>query len=183
MALNNKQKVFIAEYLKDFNATQAAIRAGYSERTAYSQGHRLLKHVEVAERISEVIEDRTMKPEEVLLRLGDQARGDMGDFLEIGEDAWSVDLYKAKVAGKTHLIKKIKQRTSYREDGETEVWTEFEMYDAHAALVDVGRALGIFKDSPIDVNINLSAQLLEFLDKVYGSKDHAIEEGTQQEGS
>ena len=46
MALNEKQKNFYKEYLVDSNATQAAVRAGYSKKTAYSQGQRLLKHVE-----------------------------------------------------------------------------------------------------------------------------------------
>lgn len=45
--MNAKQERFVHEYLQDFNATQAAIRAGYSPKTAYSQGHRLLKDVEV----------------------------------------------------------------------------------------------------------------------------------------
>jgi phage terminase small subunit len=47
MALNDKQRRFAAEYLKDQNATQAAIRAGYSEKTAGSQGHDLLKKPEI----------------------------------------------------------------------------------------------------------------------------------------
>lgn len=51
--LNDKQKLFVKEYLIDLNATQAAIRAGYSEKTAYSQGQRLLKHVEVARLVKE----------------------------------------------------------------------------------------------------------------------------------
>ena len=42
-----KQKRFCDEYLIDLNATQAAIRSGYSEKTAYSQGQRMLKNVEV----------------------------------------------------------------------------------------------------------------------------------------
>ena len=45
--LNEKQLAFVREYAIDSNATQAAIRAGYSEKTAYSQGSRLLKNVEV----------------------------------------------------------------------------------------------------------------------------------------
>lgn len=45
--LSNKQRIFVEEYLVDLNATQAAIRAGYSERTAYSAGQRLLKNVEI----------------------------------------------------------------------------------------------------------------------------------------
>jgi phage terminase small subunit len=48
--------VFADEYLVDTNATQAAIRAGYSEKTAYSQGQRLLKNVEVQNYIEEQLE-------------------------------------------------------------------------------------------------------------------------------
>ena len=45
--LTDKQAKFIAEYQKDCNATQAAIRAGYSQKTAYSIGQELLKKPEV----------------------------------------------------------------------------------------------------------------------------------------
>jgi phage terminase small subunit len=45
--LNDKQTTFVREYLMDFNATQAAIRAGYSRKTAGSQAHDLLKKPEI----------------------------------------------------------------------------------------------------------------------------------------
>jgi phage terminase small subunit len=48
MALRGKQRRFVAEYLIDLNATQAAIRAGYSERTAKQQGSRLLTYADIA---------------------------------------------------------------------------------------------------------------------------------------
>lgn len=48
MALTPKQQLFVNEYLVDKNATRAAKAAGFSAKTAYSQGQRLLKHVEVA---------------------------------------------------------------------------------------------------------------------------------------
>ena len=51
--LTAKQKRFCDEYLIDLNATQAAIRAGYKKETAYSQGQRLLKNVEVQKHIAE----------------------------------------------------------------------------------------------------------------------------------
>ena len=47
-SLSPKQRRFVAEYLKDCNATQAAIRAGYSKKTAHSAGPRLLGNVGVA---------------------------------------------------------------------------------------------------------------------------------------
>ena len=48
MSLTPKQQRFVVEYRIDQNATQAAIRAGYSKKTASSQGERLLRHVEIA---------------------------------------------------------------------------------------------------------------------------------------
>lgn len=47
MPLNKKQELFVKEYLVDFNATQAAKRAGYSEKTSYQQGFALLKNPEI----------------------------------------------------------------------------------------------------------------------------------------
>lgn len=52
--MNARQKRFVTEYMIDMNATQAAIRAGYSEKTAYSSGQRLLKNVEVESAIYEL---------------------------------------------------------------------------------------------------------------------------------
>jgi phage terminase small subunit len=46
-AVHQRRTRFIKEYLLDQNATRAAIKAGYSKKTAYSQGSRLLKDVEV----------------------------------------------------------------------------------------------------------------------------------------
>lgn len=51
MALTAKQQRFVEEYLKDLNATQAAIRAGYSERTASETGYENLRKPQIAEEI------------------------------------------------------------------------------------------------------------------------------------
>lgn len=61
MALNSQQQRFVEEYLIDLNATQAAVRAGYSEDTAYSQGGRLLKHVEVGKAIADAMAERSVR--------------------------------------------------------------------------------------------------------------------------
>lgn len=53
MALNPKQQRFVAEYLTDLNATQAAIRAGYSPRTAKQIGHENLTKPDIASAIAE----------------------------------------------------------------------------------------------------------------------------------
>lgn len=59
--LNEKQYRFVQEYIVDYNATQAAKRAGYSEKTAYSNGQRLLKHAEVQAAIKEIQDKATDK--------------------------------------------------------------------------------------------------------------------------
>lgn len=51
--MNDRQRRFAEEYLVDLNATQAAIRAGYSKKTAYSIGQQLLKKIEIQEAIEE----------------------------------------------------------------------------------------------------------------------------------
>ncbi|MBX0319764.1 terminase small subunit [Shouchella clausii] len=51
--LNQKQELFVQEYLQCFNATKAAIAAGYSEKTARSQGQRLLTNVDVKKKIND----------------------------------------------------------------------------------------------------------------------------------
>lgn len=58
--LNGKQKAFVEAYLRNGgNATQAALAAGYSEKTAYAQGCRLLKHVEIKNRLAKRAEKRS----------------------------------------------------------------------------------------------------------------------------
>lgn len=77
--MNAKQRKFADEYLIDCNATQAAIRAGYNEKTAYSQGQRMLKNVEVKTYIEEQLErlhnEKTADAQEVLEYLTAVMRG------------------------------------------------------------------------------------------------------------
>ena len=61
--LTNKQEMFCKEYLIDLNATQSAIRAGYSENTAYSIGHENLSKPEIQNRLSELMEKRSKRTE------------------------------------------------------------------------------------------------------------------------
>ena len=56
--LTDKQRLFCAEYLKDLNKTQAAIRAGYSKRTAQQAGSRLLLNVVIDERVKKLMAER-----------------------------------------------------------------------------------------------------------------------------
>ena len=57
--LTDKQEVFCREYIIDFNATQAAIRAGYSEKTARSLGAENLTKPDVSHRIAALMQERS----------------------------------------------------------------------------------------------------------------------------
>ena len=70
-ALKGKQARFVEEYLKDLNATQAAIRAGYSVKTAYRTGADNLKKPQVAEAIEEASKERS---ERTLVQADDVVR-------------------------------------------------------------------------------------------------------------
>lgn len=79
--MNERQKHFADEYIISKNATQSAIVAGYSEKTAYSIGQRLLKNVEISEyikkRTEELFDERSMTIAEALAISASIARGDV----------------------------------------------------------------------------------------------------------
>lgn len=81
--LTLKQLRFCEEYIVDLNATQAAIRAGYSKKTAYSQGQRLLKNVEVQKKIQQLYGKRAKRTQisadRVLTECVRIALSDVGD--------------------------------------------------------------------------------------------------------
>ena len=134
-----KQKLFIAEYLTDFNATQAAIRAGYSKKTAAAIGAENLTKPKIKDEIDRHLKERAMSADEVLTRLANIARGSAADYLLIDEFGYvGLDLLRMKDAGKLYLIKKYKVT---KQGG-----TELELYDAQGALNSLGRAYGLFVD-------------------------------------
>jgi len=129
MGLTAKRQVFIEEYLRCWNATEAARRARY----AYPgrQGHRLLKNVEIQELIKERIAEKALSADEVLLRLGEQARASIAEFIdEDGIIDWG------KVQAKGHLIKSVVHRKGRQ--------SRIELYDAQNALVHLGKHHRLF---------------------------------------
>ncbi|MBV6560260.1 terminase small subunit [Acinetobacter baumannii] len=85
MALRGKQQRFVDEYLIDRNATQAAIRAGYSAKTAYSIGEQNLKKLEVKKAIeageAELAERNKITQDKVLNRLWEMATADPNELM------------------------------------------------------------------------------------------------------
>lgn len=148
MGLTLKQQKFVEVYITtaNGNATRAATEAGYA--SPMQEGYRLLRNAEIQAEIERLFRERCMPPDEVLARLGDQARG-AGEYVKAldGGRAY-VDVAKLLADGKGHLIKGIK----YTNQGQCII----EFHDAQAALVHIGRHHKLFTDRlESDVNLNL----------------------------
>ena len=142
MGLTKKQKMFVENYLQCWNATEAAKRAGYSERTAYAIGHELLKKLEVSSEIKARIDEKVMKTDQILSEVSDIAGLDISDFVEVfGVGAVKWDFEKAQKAGKMHLIKTI---TPTREG------LKVEFHDKLKAIELIGKHAGVFDEPPGD---------------------------------
>ena len=142
MALTQKQKLFIDEYLIDLNATQAAIRAGYSPNNADKIGSELLGKTRVSDAIKTALAERSsrsgVRAARVVQELAKIAFVNATEVIDpktamVREDALPED---------TAAIQFVKVKT-FGEDG---LEREIKMADKLKALELLGRHLGIFKD-------------------------------------
>lgn len=170
VGLNAQQERFVAEYLIDLNATQAATRAGYSAKTAYSQGQRLLKNVEIAAAIEAAQAERSQRTnitaDRVLLEM---ARIGFADVRKIftpgGALLPPVDMDDETAAAVASV--EVVERRLRGENGETEVEhvRKIKMNDKLGALTQMGRHLGLFTDK---LEVNASGELAERLARARG---------------
>lgn len=148
--LTAKQKRFCDEYLIDLNATQAAIRAGYSVKTADVIGYQLLQKTSVQEAIAKAMAERSRRTgvnqDRVVLELAKIAFVKMTDVVnsngEIKADASPDDL---------SCIESIKYKESDNEFGGS-VEREVKIGSKLKALELLGKHLGMWNDK-LDVNV------------------------------
>lgn len=167
MALNDKQRRFVGEYLIDLNATQAAIRAGYSEKTAGQQAFDLLKKPEIQESISSSMkarEDRTeITQDRVLRELAKIGFADIRKAVKWGADLPVVN----NETGELLMVNGVALIPSEQLDDDTAAAVseisqtaqgiKIKMHDKKGALVDIGKHLGMFVER---VNATVSTREL-----------------------
>ena len=155
--ITDRMKKFVDEYLIDFNATQAAIRAGYSPDTANEQGSQLLARPDIRELVAEgqkeVMERTQTFQDNAVDELKIVGFSDLADFLTVKADGIVEQKpFNELTKAQTKCIKKIKQtvRSSHSADGtilhQTAV-IEIELHDKLRALELLGRHLGMFNDT------------------------------------
>ena len=131
--------MFVAEYMKDKNATQAAIRSGYSKKTAYSIGSENLKKPEIAE----AIEYKLKEVEEKSLVTSDYV---IQGFRDVAERCMQREPVMRFDYEEKQLVQEQEEVTD--KDGKTHtegVW-KFDSHGANKALESLGRYLNLFKD-------------------------------------
>jgi phage terminase small subunit len=134
--LTTKQRAFVAEYLSNgFNATRAALAAGYSKKTAYSIGAENLKKPEIAAEIARGLEEHGITAESLKVLLGEVAWDtDVADF-----EPWlrgEKTLEELRAAGvNTSLVKTAR----VTERGARSI----ELHDRMAAVKELARVLGL----------------------------------------
>lgn len=141
--LTPKQQRFVEEYLIDLNATQAAIRSGYSEKTANEQGSRLLANVSISEAIAE-------------------AQNKRAERTEITQDYVLTNIQK--VIERCMQVQQVDNCLTQTEDGELAQAFMFKEQGALKGLELLGKHLGMFKDKiehtgpnggPIDLSLKV----------------------------
>lgn len=139
--MTKKQKRFIEEYLIDLNATQAAIRAGYSPDTAKSIGSENLTKPDIKAQIARAMAERSRRTgvnaDRVIMELAKIAFVNANDVI----DAETATLKPDALPEDTAAIQSVKVKT-FGEDG---LEREIKMADKLKALELLGKHLGMFR--------------------------------------
>jgi phage terminase small subunit len=153
--LSEKQKEFCRQYLIDLNGTQAAIRAGYSARTANEQAARLLAKVSVRSHLEKLMQERAQRTEIdadwMLKRLAQDATADLADLYDdLGQlkpvKEWPMAWRTGLVAG----VETVQERDGFSPEGDPAFVTvrKVKLADRAKMLEMIGRHVGVqaFKD-------------------------------------
>lgn len=145
--LTDNQKRFCEEYLIDLNGKQAAIRAGYSEKTAENQASRLLSNAKVSAFIQTLKikrSDRTeITADMVIQELAKVGFANLQDYIKAG---FTIEDIQQLQRDHASAIESIKVKKTHGEYPSTEI--SFKLHDKISALEKLGRHLGVFEIYP-----------------------------------
>lgn len=162
MPLNNKQLRFCEEYIIDLNATQAAIRAGYSVKSARQIGEQNLSKLYIKEKVKELIDERAKRTEitadKVLQELRHIAFDDIKNYLSFTTDKFGNVSISVKDSEEIDT-RSISEISYSKKDG-----FKFKLYGKDSALVNLGKHLGLFKDKvEVDADVNIKSVAVEVI--------------------
>jgi phage terminase small subunit len=162
---DHRRARFIREYLKDLNATQAAIRAGYSSKTANQQSSRLLANVKIRAEIDRLIAERAerlqMTADNVLREIARVAFAQADRYGKWGPTGLTLFSSKRLTPDDVAAISEISS---------TKHGPKVKFHSKTRALDQAAKHLGLYKDrDPIDVLLSLAPpELAGPLREAYG---------------
>lgn len=175
MKLTAKQIRFVDEYLVDLNATQAAIRAGYSEKTAAATAARLLRNVNIQNEISRRQKDlqrRTeVTQERVVKELARIAFANIADYVHVETQTRTKDdgtetTYQIVMLSETEDLS-ADQRAALAAVKQSVNGVEIKLHDKIKALELLGRHIGLFTDKlEVKGAIDIASVLSEARERV-----------------
>lgn len=183
--LTDRQQRFVEEYLCDLNATQAAIRAGFSPATASEQGARLLANVNVRAAIDRAKAERSRRTgihaDLVLEELALLARSDLSDFVTWGPEGVLLKPGPSLPPVLRRAVVEVHQR-------ETKWGTNIsvKLHDKVAALKLLGQHLGLFDENgrgagaTVNININVQEIIREEVQRVMAGAPRSLDEINQR---
>lgn len=127
--LTDRQRLFVDAYLQCWNATRAAIAAGYSQKTARQMGAENLSKPVIRKEIDARLKASAMSADEAMARLAAQARASIEDFID---EHGNIDVMRGIERGAGHALKRYKVI-----DTEHGTRTEIELYDVQSALLNI----------------------------------------------
>jgi len=149
--LNERQKQFVREYIIDFNATQAAIRAGYSPNGAAVHAHRMLRDPNISKALKKEMDARSRRTEitadRVIEELAKIGFSNIEDYMEKSANGLMycnfTKMKREQAAAISEMtIDEIERGGDGEEPSVTRV--KLKLHDKRSALVDLGRHLGLF---------------------------------------
>lgn len=159
--MTNKQKRFCEEYLIDLNATQAAIRAGYSPKTAGAIGAENLEKPQIRACIGKALAEQSKRTgvtaDRVVRELARVAFANSQDVIDYDDATVRPDAARDDTAA----VASVRVKTIPTKDGDG-VEREVKMHDKLKALELLGKRLGLFTD-----NVNFSGEgVVQIVDDV-----------------
>lgn len=143
--LSEKQESFCREYIVDFNANAAALRAGYAESSARQQGCKLLTNDNISDRISE-LSKKVVKKHDVTIERIIQEYSNIAflDPIEVFKEDGSLKPLADMTESARRALSGIKIRSIGDGSGGLVDITEVKIIDKRTALADLGKHLGMF---------------------------------------
>jgi phage terminase small subunit len=175
--LTDKQRLFVAEYLVDLNATQAAVRAGYAAKTARVIAAQNLSKLNIREAVDKALAERQgrvqISADRVLREVAILAFSDLGQVLDFAGDRLSLKPPSQIPESARRALASVKVRRYVEGAGdlarEVEL-IEFRLHPKVEALRDLAKHLGILREGH-DVNLSGAANHVHLTDD---QRDRAI---------